>query len=98
MQTITHTHRQYVCRRQKQKNQEKEKRGKFKEVWFPIVPSLVGAAFQAAVLHCSARAAAAADAAAAAAAWDSCHRYFGVISDRFAKDTRLKSLVYMSLV
>lgn len=47
--------------------------------WFPDLSSLVGAGFHAAVLQC-----------AAAAAWDSCQTYFGVISDRFAKDTRLR--------
>lgn len=54
------------------------------------MPSLVGAGFHAAVLQCAA--------AAAAAARDSCQRYFGVISDRFAKDTRLRALLYISLV
>lgn len=69
--------------------QRKRQRGEFKMVWFPNVPSLVGAGFRAAVLQC---------AAAAAAARDSCQRYFGVISDRFAKDTRLRALLYISLV
>lgn len=63
------------------------KKGEFKMVWFPNLSSLVVAGFHVAVLQC-----------AAAAAWDSCQRYFGVISDRFAKDTRLRALLYISLV
>lgn len=85
-QTVT---RGGLCegKRWRQRRWETE-RVEFKVVWFPNVPSLVGAGFHAAVLQC----------AAAAAAWDSCQRYFGVISDRFAKDTRLRALLYISLV